>query len=175
MSRSPPDWISSAVCKSSRGADRLRHASPELPGAPEFIGKPVRAEDRGGAGPSAGSSDQIRAAVDAGARHCTHLGNGFTRICPASELSVGPAGEDRLSAGVIADGHHLPPAVFKTFVRAKARAHDSSERRGSPPRGCHRPLRMEPGSSDRDHRSGRIQLADTRPVWLRTAPAPRSV
>lgn len=28
--------------------------------------------------------------------------------------------EDRLTASLIADGHHLPPAVLKTFVRAKS-------------------------------------------------------
>ena len=71
-------------------------------------------------GHTAASGDQIRAAVDAGARWSTHLGNGahaFIRRHP--NYIWDQLAEDRLSAGFIFDGHHLPPAVMRTVVRAK--------------------------------------------------------
>ena len=66
------------------------------------------------------SPEQIRRAVDAGARLSTHLGNG---IAPEIARHRNPLwaqlGEDRLTATFIADGHHLPPDVLRSMVRAK--------------------------------------------------------
>jgi N-acetylglucosamine-6-phosphate deacetylase len=65
-------------------------------------------------------STQIRAAVDAGARMSTHLGNGaHGQIRRHPNYIWDQLAEDRLTASLIVDGHHLPPAVVKSFVRGK--------------------------------------------------------
>jgi N-acetylglucosamine-6-phosphate deacetylase len=58
--------------------------------------------------------------VDAGARWSTHLGNGAHALMRRHPNYIwDQLAEDRLSAGFIFDGHHLPPEVMRTFVRAK--------------------------------------------------------
>jgi N-acetylglucosamine-6-phosphate deacetylase len=65
-------------------------------------------------------SDTIAMAVDAGARLCTHLGNGLKAEIPRHENPIWPQlAEDRLIASLIPDLEHLPPATLKTFVRVK--------------------------------------------------------
>ena len=67
------------------------------------------------------TSDQIQAAVDAGARMSTHLGNGaHPQIRRHPNYIWDQLAEDRLVASLITDGHHLPPAVVKSMVRAKS-------------------------------------------------------
>ncbi|MDQ6601314.1 MAG: amidohydrolase family protein, partial [Chloroflexota bacterium] len=71
-------------------------------------------------GHTAADGAQIRAAVDAGARLSTHLGNGaHVRIARHPNYIWEQLAEDRLTASLICDGHHLPPAVIKTMVRTK--------------------------------------------------------
>ena len=71
-------------------------------------------------GHTAADGRAIRAAVDAGARLSTHLGNGAHRMLRRHPNYIwDQLAEDRLTATLIADGHHLPPEVLKTFVRAK--------------------------------------------------------
>jgi N-acetylglucosamine-6-phosphate deacetylase len=94
--------------------------APELPGAAQLVEKAAREGIVVALGHHAGNTDQIRAAVEAGARHSTHLGNGAHAQLPRHPNYIwDQLAEDRLSAGIIADGHHLPPAVVKSFVRAK--------------------------------------------------------
>lgn len=94
--------------------------APELPGAVPFIERLAREGIVVALGHHGGSPEAIRAAVEAGARHCTHLGNGAHAQLPRHPNYIWEQlAEDRLSAGIIADGHHLPPAVVKCFVRAK--------------------------------------------------------
>jgi N-acetylglucosamine-6-phosphate deacetylase len=94
--------------------------APELPGAIPFIERLARDGIVVALGHHAGSGEQIQAAVEAGARHCTHLGNGAHAQLPRHPNYIWEqVAEDRLTAGVIADGHHLPPSVVKAFVRAK--------------------------------------------------------
>jgi N-acetylglucosamine-6-phosphate deacetylase len=90
-------------------------------------------------GHTAATGEQIRAAVDAGARLSTHLGNGAHRTLRRHPNYLwDQMAEDRLSASIIADGHHLPPEVVKTIVRAKTPARtilvsDESGLAGLPP------------------------------------------
>lgn len=71
-------------------------------------------------GHTAASEEQIRAAVVAGARLSTHLGNGaHAKITRHPNYIWEQLAEDRLMASFICDGHHLPPAVMKAMVRAK--------------------------------------------------------
>ena len=71
-------------------------------------------------GHTSASTDQIQAAVDAGATMSTHLGNGaHGQIRRHPNYIWDQLADDRLTASLIVDGHHLPAAVVKTFVRAK--------------------------------------------------------
>lgn len=66
------------------------------------------------------SPEQIRRAVDAGARLSTHLGNGIAPEIPRHHNPLwAQMGDDRLTATFIADGHHLPSDVLRSMVRAK--------------------------------------------------------
>jgi N-acetylglucosamine-6-phosphate deacetylase len=66
------------------------------------------------------SSGQIHAAVDAGATLSTHLGNGVAAMLPRHpNLLWAQMAEDRLTAMLIADGHHLPADTLKVMLRSK--------------------------------------------------------
>ena len=66
------------------------------------------------------SAEEIHRAVNAGARLSTHLGNGIAGLIPRHSNVLWPQlAEDRLSATMIADGHHIPADMFKVLVRAK--------------------------------------------------------
>jgi N-acetylglucosamine-6-phosphate deacetylase len=63
---------------------------------------------------------QIAAVVDAGATLSTHLGNGAHAMLPRHPNYIWTQlAERRLSAGVIADGHHLPDSVLSAIIAAK--------------------------------------------------------
>ena len=71
-------------------------------------------------GHTAAGAAQLRAAVDAGARLSTHLGNGAHAHLPRHPNYLWEQlAEDRLAASLIFDGHHLAPAVMRTMLRAK--------------------------------------------------------
>lgn len=94
--------------------------APEAAGAIEI----VRAASEAGVvvalGHSAAEPNAVRAAVDAGARLSTHLGNGVAGVLPRHpNLIWTQLGDDRLTASFIADGHHIDPATLATMVRAK--------------------------------------------------------
>lgn len=64
--------------------------------------------------------EQVSAAVDAGASLSTHLGNGISTTVPRHpNVLWTQLADDRLTVGLIADGHHLPPETLKTMIRAK--------------------------------------------------------
>lgn len=117
----PPDvaeyrrWQAAA-----RGRLRIITISPEYTEAPDYIRAIVADGVVASVGHTAANGDQIRAAVDAGARWSTHLGNGaHVRITRHPNYIWDQLAEDRLGAGFIFDGHHLPPAVMRTVIRAK--------------------------------------------------------
>ncbi|HUX20977.1 MAG TPA: N-acetylglucosamine-6-phosphate deacetylase, partial [Spirochaetia bacterium] len=71
-------------------------------------------------GHTAASPEEIRDAVSAGARVSTHLGNGSHAQTPRLRNYIWEQlACDDLTAGIITDGYHLPPAVVKTMTRAK--------------------------------------------------------
>lgn len=93
--------------------------APEYPDAPAFI-RAIANDVVVAIGHTAANPAQIRAAVDAGAQLSTHLGNGaHARIARHPNYIWEQLAEDRLTASLICDGHHLPPAVIKAMVRAK--------------------------------------------------------
>jgi N-acetylglucosamine-6-phosphate deacetylase len=135
-----PDWEEFVRFQNAaRGQIRLITLSPEYDSAPEFIAAAVGEGILVAIGHLAASGEQIRRAVDAGARLSTHLGNGAHLTLPRHPNYLwDQLAEDRLTASLIVDGHHLPAEVVKTFVRAKSPSHvvlvsDLSGMAGLPP------------------------------------------
>lgn len=94
--------------------------APELEGAVPFIKAVVKRGVVVSLGHHHANAEQITRAVDAGARLCTHLGNGMAAQIQRHLNPIWPQlAEDRLSCSLIADLAHLPEAVLKTFVRVK--------------------------------------------------------
>jgi N-acetylglucosamine-6-phosphate deacetylase len=113
--------------------------SPHTADAPEQIRR-IRTLGVGvSLGHTHATADQLRAAVDAGARLATHLGNGIPSQLPRHPNALWTLlAEDRVTAGVIADGHHLPAEVLTVMLRAKGVdrlfiVSDSTTLAGQPP------------------------------------------
>ena len=104
----------------SGGRIRIFSLAPELPGSTALIERLAADGVVPALAHHAASADAIHAAVEAGARLSTHLGNGAHAVLPRHPNYIWEQlAEDRLAASLIVDGHHLPPAVVKTFLRAK--------------------------------------------------------
>jgi N-acetylglucosamine-6-phosphate deacetylase len=118
----PCDWDEfSRLQAAAAGQIRLLTLSPEYPQSATFIRKVVDSGVVVAIGHTSADSSQIRAAVDAGASLSTHLGNGTHRSLRRHPNYIwDQLAEDRLMASLIVDGHHLPPEVVQTFVRAKS-------------------------------------------------------
>ena len=94
--------------------------APEKKGAIPFIEKLVANGIVVALGHTDASADDIQAAIDAGARLSTHLGNGAHALIKRHPNYIWEQlGADKLWASLIVDGHHLPPAVVKSMMRAK--------------------------------------------------------
>jgi N-acetylglucosamine-6-phosphate deacetylase len=117
----PPDWDEfQRLQEAAEGRIRILTMAVEFDHAPAFIERVTGSGVVVAIGHTAANSAQIRAAVDAGARLSTHLGNGSHPILHRHSNHIwDQLAEDRLLASLICDGHHLPPEVVKTFVRAK--------------------------------------------------------
>ncbi len=71
-------------------------------------------------GHTCASASQIADAAKAGATMSTHLGNGaHSMVARHDNYIVHQMADDRLYAGLIVDGIHLPPAFVKIAVRTK--------------------------------------------------------
>ncbi len=102
------------------GRIRIITLSPEHPEAIGYIEAVTADGVVASIGHTAATSEQIQAAVGAGARFSTHLGNGAHALIARHPNYIwDQLADDRLMAGFIFDGQHLPPAVMKTVVRAK--------------------------------------------------------
>ncbi len=135
-----PDWDEfQRFQEAAQGRIRIVTLAAEYPESLAFI---RRAADSGvvvAIGHTSADSAQIAAAVDAGAKLSTHLGNGAHRVLRRHPNYIwDQLADDRLMASLIVDGHHLPPAVVQSFVRAKTPARcllisDLSGMAGLPP------------------------------------------
>jgi N-acetylglucosamine-6-phosphate deacetylase len=116
-----PDWDEfRRLQDASEGKIKLLTISPEYASSPDVIGRVAASGVLVAIGHTKASSDQIKAAVDAGARMSTHLGNGAHPLIRRHPNYIwDQLAEDRLVASLIVDGHHLPPAVVKSMIRAK--------------------------------------------------------
>ncbi len=109
-----------ALADLAEGFLRLVTLSADAPGAPEAI---RRLRQRGVAvslGHQLADPAGLAAAAEAGAQALTHLGNGLpNRIDRHHNPIWAGLAEDRLSAMLITDGHHLPKELIKVMLRAK--------------------------------------------------------
>ncbi len=102
------------------GRIRLVTLSPEHDEAPAVIQYMVSKGIVVSIGHTAATTPQIEAAVAAGATMSTHLGNGAHSSVPRHDnYIVQQLVDDRLYAGLILDGIHLPPPFAKLALRAK--------------------------------------------------------
>lgn len=94
--------------------------APELAGGLDLVGWLVERGVRVSLGHSGASFEQAMAAIERGARAATHL---FNRMPPVHHRDPGLAGavlaSDLVAAEIIADGHHVHPAMIRTTVAAK--------------------------------------------------------
>lgn len=116
-----PNWDEFQRLQDAAGGRiKLFTIAPEKAGAAEFIRRAVASGVTISIGHTAANGEQIRAAVDAGATLSTHLGNGAHAVLPRHPNYIWEQlGEPRLAACIISDGHHLPPSVVSSIVRAK--------------------------------------------------------
>ena len=116
-----PDWDEfQAFQEASGGRIKIVTLAPERPGALRFIEQLAETGVVVSIGHSGASPATVRDAVRAGARMSTHLGNGSHAVIPRHDNYIWEQlASDDLYASIIADGHHLPASVLKTFVRAK--------------------------------------------------------
>lgn len=116
-----PDWNEfQAFQEAAEGRIKICTLAPEREGALPFIEKLTEAGVTIALGHTGAEPETIRDAVRAGARMSTHLGNGaHSQIRRHPNYIWEQLAHDDLTASVIADGHHLPAAVVKSFARVK--------------------------------------------------------
>ena len=117
----PPDWDEfQRLQNAADGCIKLLTVSPEYDGSADLISKVAGNGVLVAIGHTKATTDQIKRAVDAGARMSTHLGNGAHPMIRRHPNYIwDQLADDRLVASLIVDGHHLPPAVVKSMIRAK--------------------------------------------------------
>jgi N-acetylglucosamine-6-phosphate deacetylase len=136
----PADWGEfQKLQDASGGRIRLVTLAAESEGALEFIRNAVESGVAVAIGHTAANSDEVQAAVDAGARLSTHLGNGaHGQIRRHPNYIWDQLGDSRLMASIITDGIHLPPSVIRSIIRTKTTANvvitcDAAGLAGCPP------------------------------------------
>jgi N-acetylglucosamine-6-phosphate deacetylase len=99
---------------------KLITIAPEAKNALEFTKEAVSRGIRIAIGHANPSDEQIDALIEAGATLSTHLGNGSHALLPRLKNHIWKqVADDRLTAGIISDGFHVPQSVLKTFLRTK--------------------------------------------------------
>jgi N-acetylglucosamine-6-phosphate deacetylase len=119
--------------------------SPEWPEAVAFTKQCVERGILVSIGHTAADTEKIAAVVDAGAVMSTHLGNGTHQVLPRHPNYIwDQLADDRLSAGFIGDGFHLPVSLIKVILRMKGQkailVSDSVSLAGMPPGSYHTPV-----------------------------------
>lgn len=119
-----PDWDEFQRWQDiAEGNIRLVTLAPEREGAIPFIEKLVERGIVVALGHTNASASEIRDAIKAGAKLSTHLGNGAHAVIRRHPNYIWEQlAADELWASLIVDGHHLPPAVVKSMMRAKTLA-----------------------------------------------------
>jgi N-acetylglucosamine-6-phosphate deacetylase len=104
----------------SGGSIRLVTLAAELPGAETLARWAAGQGLVVSIGHTLAGPEDLERMSQAGARALTHLGNGLPHLLPkfANPLMAGLA-DDRYTAMLIGDGHHLPAGVLRVMLRAK--------------------------------------------------------
>ena len=109
------------VIDSHRSAVGIVTIAPELPRGIELVRRLAAAGHRVSLGHTGATYDEARAAIDAGARHATHLFNRMSSITSRSPGVVGAVLESNaVTAEIICDGHHVHPSLVSTAIRVKS-------------------------------------------------------
>ncbi|WP_345041499.1 N-acetylglucosamine-6-phosphate deacetylase [Georgenia daeguensis] len=145
------------------GLVRIVTLAPERPGSAEYVAAARASGVVVSVGHTAATADEIRGAAHAGATLATHVGNGCRATLPRHPNHLWAIlAEDRLTAMLIADGHHLPPDTLTTMIRAKSPERcvltsDSAALAGRPPGDYETPV----GGAVTVGEDGRLTLAGT--------------
>ena len=117
----PPDLRAfDRLWKAAEGRILYTTLSPEWEGSLGYIRALVRRGVVVSLGHHSASAERIAQAIQAGARMCTHLGNGAASMMHRHSNPLWPQmADDRLAASLIADGHHLPAPMLKSMFRSK--------------------------------------------------------
>lgn len=129
--------------------------APELAGGIDLVRALVAAGHLVSLGHTGANVDEAMAAIDAGARHATHL---FNRMTPLGHRAPGVAGavlaREDVTAELICDGYHVHPAMCRMAIRAKGTSGIAAITDGTAGSG------LEPGSTARLG-GRRIRVTDT--------------
>jgi N-acetylglucosamine-6-phosphate deacetylase len=137
--------------------------SPHYAGVCQYIHALAQRGIHVSLGHSSATPEQVHAAAAAGARLSTHLGNGVANLLPRHpNLIWAQLADDRLTATMIADGHHLPPDTLQVMLRAKTASRsilisDLVALAGMPPGLYETPI----GGTVELHADGRLHIADS--------------
>lgn len=102
-----------------RGHIRLVTLAPEAPGALELISYLVQQGIVVSIGHSGATYEQTMAAIEAGARSCTHIFNGMKGFHHHEPSVVGACLESGIYSEFICDGLHLAPATVRLLLQIK--------------------------------------------------------
>ena len=118
----PADWdVFCRLQEAARGRIRMLTLSPEGDGMPDFIERVTAGGVSVAIGRTAASGDQIRAAVDAGARLSMHLGTAVHgRLRRHPNYLWDQLAEDRLDVALPADDGNLPDSFARIMLRSKS-------------------------------------------------------
>jgi len=116
-----PSWTEFERLQDAAGGRiALVTLAPEWPGSAEVIRLLTKHHVHVSLGHTNATDAQIDDAIAAGARFCTHLGNGTPGLMPRHDnITQRLLARDELTACMIPDGVHLPPFVLRNFFRAK--------------------------------------------------------
>jgi N-acetylglucosamine-6-phosphate deacetylase len=111
------------VIASARPDVGIITVAPEIAGGLDLVRSLVDAGHRISLGHSGADFETAMAAIDAGARHATHL---FNRMTPITHRAPGLVGavlaRDEVAAELICDGYHVHPAMCRVAIAAKGTA-----------------------------------------------------
>jgi N-acetylglucosamine-6-phosphate deacetylase len=114
-----PEWLEDWVTRFP-GIIKLQTLAPETEGALDYIEKLAFHGIVASCGHTDATYEQIVAAADRGLRHAVHTYNAMKPLHHREPGTVGAVLTDnRITAEVIADGHHVHPAGIKLLTSAK--------------------------------------------------------
>jgi N-acetylglucosamine-6-phosphate deacetylase len=143
----PESWVCTPVDEAASAVlgvlDRHRQQiaivtiAPEVPGGLQLIAWLCARQLRVSLGHSGATYDEALAAIEAGARHATHL---FNRMPPFHHRNPGLVGavldRDEVTAEVICDGAHVHPSLVRMAVALKGTARVVAITDGTSVAGC---------------------------------------